>query len=155
MLSLTCDQVRECPHRALQLCRSSWVPPHILGVALIKAAQFVDVLLNVRHFCFNLLHAEKYTPHLAAVFRKCQKRVNKLRIHRISSHLLFKTKQNFRVDEPTLICVPPRSRVQTHWFRFLQLAFSARVLPDTLLLHQHPTIQHCGHVDLRRARYSE
>lgn len=67
MVSLTCDQVRQCPHGALQMRSSTWVPPHILGVALIVPAQFVNALLNVRHFGFYLRHTaetKQITPHL-------------------------------------------------------------------------------------------
>lgn len=112
--SLTCDQVGECPRRALQLCRRSWVSPHVLGVALIEAAQFVDVLLNVRHFRFSLVQTEKHAPHVAAVLSK--HRLNRI-LNKLRTRLLFKTKQNFRVDEPTLIYVPLSGAV-TFWFRF-------------------------------------
>lgn len=59
MLSLTCEQVRQSPHGALQLCDSSWVPPHILGVPLITTAHSVEMLLKVRHFRFKSLHIEE------------------------------------------------------------------------------------------------
>lgn len=74
VVSLTCDQVRQRPHGALQMCSGIGVPPHILGVALIVSAQLVYVLLNVRHYSFDLLHkgekisTKKYTLHLAATF---------------------------------------------------------------------------------------
>lgn len=56
VVSLTCDQVRQRPHGALQMCSGIGVPSHILGVALIVSAQLVYVLLNVRHYSFDLLH---------------------------------------------------------------------------------------------------
>lgn len=70
--TLTCDQVGQCPHGALQLCGRSWVPFHILRVPLIITRHFIDVLLKVRHFRFNLLHTDKHTLHLASVFTICQ-----------------------------------------------------------------------------------
>lgn len=57
-MSLTCDQVGERAHRALQLCCGSWVPPHVLGVSLVNAAQSVDVLFGERHYSCDALLIE-------------------------------------------------------------------------------------------------
>lgn len=94
VLPLTCDQVWQCPHGALQLCSSSWVPPDVLRVPLIETAQSVYVLFNVRHYRFNLRHTEKYTLHLAAVSglgRLATSKNFKVRNTSRWSHLLFKT----------------------------------------------------------------
>lgn len=48
-VSLTCDQVGEGPHGALQLRGGARVPPHVLGVTLIEASRFRDVRFNVGH----------------------------------------------------------------------------------------------------------
>lgn len=48
-MSLTCDQVGEGPHGALQLRGGARVPPHVLGVTLIEARRFRDVRFNVGH----------------------------------------------------------------------------------------------------------
>lgn len=94
---LTCDQVRQRPHGALQMRSGSWVPPHVLDVALIVLAQFVSTLLNVRHCGFYLRHTAegknkiKITLHLDATFGIWQphcRRSVKFGIHEIA---LFKT----------------------------------------------------------------
>lgn len=64
---LTCDQVGQSPHGALQLRCGSWIRPHVLGVTLINTGQFVHVLFNVRHFTSNLLRTEIQTHHLGPV----------------------------------------------------------------------------------------
>lgn len=153
VLPLTCDQVWQCPHGALQLCSSSWVPPYVFRVPLIETAQSVYVLFNVRHYRFNLRHTAKYTIHLVAVsgIWSLHQRVLKFGIHRAGRTCSSKLSQNFRVDDPTLIIVP-RAHVETLWFLFPLLAFSAGTLPDTLLLHQHPASQCGDNVSLRRAR---
>lgn len=121
---LTCDQVGEGPHRALQLRRRSGVSPHVLRVALVEAAQFVDVLLDVRHFRCSSVRTDKHAPRVAAVSGKHRLHP---RLHKFRTHLPCEPKQNFRVDEPTLIYVPHRSRAATLWFRFRLLAYSAEL----------------------------